>query len=109
MRQWQPKLIEGGVQELVFEDAQDMIIDQLNSLGTADALTVPALEANMRDQGVSPMVVMYLRLVTSVEISRRQDFFAPFILVRALWAEDGRKGPQGGKPWHACGSYTKHV
>lgn len=69
------------MQELVFEDAQDMIIDQLNSLGTSDAVTIPVLEANMRDSGVSPMVVMFLRLLTSAEIARQQDFFAPFILV----------------------------
>ena len=85
MRQWKPRLVAAGVQELVFEDAQDMIIDQLNSLGTQDALTLPVLEGNMRDAGVSPMVVMYLRLLTSAELGRRQDFFAPFIMVsRAL-------------------------
>ncbi|MCJ1428372.1 hypothetical protein MMC29_006281 [Sticta canariensis] len=74
-------LLDAGMQELVFEDAQDMIIDQLNSLGTTDALVIPVLEANMRDPGVSPMVVMYLRLLTSAEIARRHEFFAPFILV----------------------------
>ena len=89
MRQWRPKLLEAGVQELVFEDAQDMVIDQLNSLGTPDALTVPVLEANMRDPGVSPMVVMYLRLLTSVEIGRREDFFGPFILVGLICAPEG--------------------
>lgn len=83
MRQWKPKLVEAGVQELVFEDAQDLIIDQLNSLGTTDPLTVSVLENNMRDSSISPMVVMFLRLLTSAEIGRRQDFFAPFILVRS--------------------------
>ena len=86
MRQWRPKLLEAGVQELVFEDAQDMVIDQLNSLGTLDEVTVPVLEANMRDAGVSPMVVMYLRLLTSVEIARRHEFFAPFIMVSRSFA-----------------------
>jgi hypothetical protein len=27
-------------------------------------------------------VVMFLRLVTSAEVQRRQDFFGPFIMVR---------------------------
>ncbi|KAK9815200.1 hypothetical protein WJX73_010822 [Symbiochloris irregularis] len=80
MRQWKPRLIAAGYQELVFEDAQEMIMDQLNSLGTADPVMLPALETNMRDAGVSQMVVMYLRLLTSAELGQRQEFFSPFIL-----------------------------
>ena len=57
------------------------MIDQLNSLGTGEALTVEQLEANMRDAALSPMVVMFARMLASAEIQRRTDFFAPFILV----------------------------
>ena len=60
----------------------EVVIDQLNSLGTAEALTVATLEENMRSGDISNMVVMFLRILTSAEIQRRQDFFAPFILVR---------------------------
>ena len=30
---------------------------------------------------LSPMIVMLLRLLTSAEIQRRTDFFAPFVMV----------------------------
>ena len=56
MRQWKGRLIQAGIMELVFEDAQDLLIDQLNSLGTSDPMTVTALESNMRDESISPMV-----------------------------------------------------
>ena len=56
MRQWKSRLIDAGIMELVFEDAQDLLIDQLNSLGTSDPMTISALESNMRDENLSPMV-----------------------------------------------------
>ena len=42
--------------------------------GAHDALVV-----NMRDDTVSNMIVMFLRLVTSCEVQRREDHFFPFI------------------------------
>ena len=48
LRQWKAKLVEAGFQELVFEDAMEVVIDQLNSLGTAEPLQVAMLEENMR-------------------------------------------------------------
>ena len=74
-------MVDHGYQELVFEDAMEVIIDQLNALGTQDPLTVKSLEGNMRDGMISNMVIMFLRMLTSCEIQRRQDFFAPFVLV----------------------------
>lgn len=53
LRQWVPKLKEGGFAEVVFEDALEMLIDQLNSLGSQDSLTVQSLVNNMQDQMVS--------------------------------------------------------
>lgn len=81
IRQWKQKMVDHGYQELVFEDAMEVIIDQLNALGTPDPLTVQSLEGNMRDGMISNMVIMFLRMLTSCEIQRRQDFFAPFIMV----------------------------
>ena len=63
MRQWKSRLTQAGIMELVFEDAQDLLIDQLNSLGTSDPMTVSALESNMRDDSISPMVRPGHRLV----------------------------------------------
>ena len=53
LRQWVPKLKEGGFTELVFEDSLEMLIDQLNSLGQRDSITVASLEENFRDDMVS--------------------------------------------------------
>ncbi|KAL3132624.1 hypothetical protein ABBQ32_009152 [Trebouxia sp. C0010 RCD-2024] len=80
MRQWKAKMVEHGFQELVFEDAMEVIVDQLNALGTPDPLTIVSLESNMRDGMLSNMVIMYMRMLTSCEVQRRQDFFAPFIM-----------------------------
>lgn len=74
-------MVEHGFQELVFEDAMEVIVDQLNALGTQDPLTIISLESNMRDGMLSNMVIMYMRMLTSCETQRRQDFFAPFIMV----------------------------
>ena len=84
MRQWKSKMVEAGFQELVFEDAMEVIVDQLNALGTQDPLTVKSLESNMRDGMLSNMVIMYMRMLTSCEVQRRQDFFAPFIMVSLI-------------------------
>ena len=84
-------MVEHGFQELVFEDAMEVIVDQLNALGTQDPLTIVSLENNMRDGMLSNMVIMYMRMLTSCETQRRQDFFAPFIMVGShmsstIWA-----------------------
>jgi ubiquitin thioesterase protein OTUB1 len=81
IRQWRKKLLDRGFEELVFDDAMEMLIDQLNSLGTDEALTVQQLEVNMRESCLSNMIVMFLRLLTSCELQIRESFFWPFILV----------------------------
>lgn len=48
-----------------------------------------ALESNFRDDTISNMVVMFLRLVVSCEVQRREDFFAPFIMVGRAGAVHG--------------------
>ncbi len=47
----------------------------------SEPLTLETLELNFRDDVLSNMVVMLLRMVTSAEIQRRQEHFAPFIMV----------------------------
>ncbi len=99
-------MVDHGYQELVFEDAMEVIIDQLNALGTQDPLTVQSLEGNMRDGMISNMVIMFLRMLTSCEIQRRQDFFAPFILVSSTAqlcsAMDSLSALNPAKQWTAC-------
>ncbi|KAG2501153.1 hypothetical protein HYH03_000968 [Edaphochlamys debaryana] len=80
---WKMRLVEGGFQELVFEDAMDLLLDQVASVSKPDSGSGPQHEQlliNMRDDTVSNMIVMFLRLVTSCEVQRREDHFFPFIM-----------------------------
>mmetsp|Transcript_17237 Transcript_17237/g.51603 ORF Transcript_17237/g.51603 Transcript_17237/m.51603 type:complete len:384 (-) Transcript_17237:269-1420(-) len=75
------KLLDSGYQELVFEDAQDFLLTQLNNINAGpEGMTAEVLLINMRDDMVSNMIVSFLRLATSAEIGSRAEFFAPFIL-----------------------------
>jgi ubiquitin thioesterase protein OTUB1 len=75
------KMKAAGFEPLVFEDAQDLLLDQLNGInGGPDALTPEMLLINMRDANVSNMIVAFLRLATSAEIGARSDFFCPFVM-----------------------------
>ncbi|GFR40095.1 hypothetical protein Agub_g643 [Astrephomene gubernaculifera] len=81
VREWKGRLIEGGIQELVFEDAMELLLDQLTEITKPHTnYTHQQLLVNMRDDMVSNLVVMLLRLITSCEVQRREDFFFPFIL-----------------------------
>jgi hypothetical protein len=56
---------------------------QVQAIGrVSEPLTLETLELNFRDDVLSNMCVMLLRMITSAEIQRRQDHFAPFIMVR---------------------------
>jgi len=86
-----------------------VLIDQLNSLGTGEPLTVRQLEDNMRDASLSPMIVMLLRMLASAEIQRRGDFFYPFILVRSARARNGLLCPRTQQNcWDAARAGQRH-
>jgi len=71
-------LEQGGFDRIVFEDALDVLTDLA---GTREqSPSVEEILLSMRDEGTSQMLVMLLRFVTSAEIQRRTDFFAPFVL-----------------------------
>jgi hypothetical protein len=56
---------------------------QVEAIGREnDPMTTDLLLVNLRDDCVSNMIVMFLRMITSAELQRRQEFFAPFIMVR---------------------------
>lgn len=75
------KLKQAGYQELVYEDSIEVLLEQLNSIATLNgSISLSTLEDNFRDDTISNMVVLFLRLVAAAEIQSRQDFFAPFIL-----------------------------
>ncbi|GLC34475.1 hypothetical protein PLESTB_001257100 [Pleodorina starrii] len=81
VQSWKARLVEGGFQELVFEDAMDLLLEQVKELTKPNTnFTHERLLVNMRDDTVSNLVVMLLRLITSCEVQRREDFFFPFIL-----------------------------
>ncbi|GIL71938.1 hypothetical protein Vretimale_614 [Volvox reticuliferus] len=78
---WRARLVEGGFQELVFEDAMDILLDQVKEVTKPYTnYAHERLLINMRDDTVSNLVVMLLRLITSCEVQRREDFFFPFIM-----------------------------
>ena len=82
---WRGRLIAAGFQDLVFEDALDLLLGQVAAIGLGQAspggMGVANLVDAFRDDTTSNMVVMLLRLITSAEVQRRADFFLPFILV----------------------------
>lgn len=62
------------------------IYPQVHQIGSGkEPLTQETLEVNFRDDVVSNMTVMLLRMITSAEIQQRKDFFAPFIMVGGDW------------------------
>lgn len=79
VRAWRAKLLEVGFQELVFEDAMEMLLEHMEIKGTSSS-TAADLLVKYNDDQVSNYILMFLRMVTSGEIQRRSEFFAPFIL-----------------------------
>jgi hypothetical protein len=66
--------MDAGFQELVFEDALEMLAALAAAIGAgppAGPLTHEALTSNLRDDTVSNMIVMLLRMVTSAELQAR--------------------------------------
>ncbi|PNH07985.1 Ubiquitin thioesterase otubain-like [Tetrabaena socialis] len=81
VQSWKGRLVEGGFQELVFEDAMELLLDQVKAVRKPQSdFGHEGLLINMRDDMVSNMIVMFLRLVTSCEVQLHEDRFFPFIL-----------------------------
>jgi ubiquitin thioesterase protein OTUB1 len=93
LRGWKSKLVHCGFQELVFEDALDLLLDQCTGMMTTplggggqkqqqeqQLLQRDLLLASLRDDMSSNLMVMMLRLVTSGEVRGREEHFAPFIM-----------------------------
>ena len=75
-----------GFQDLVFEDNFDIFVDLLQRLGApVGPMELPQLEAKLRDPDTSNMLVVLLRFIVSAEVQLREEFFAPFVLVRVVW------------------------
>jgi ubiquitin thioesterase protein OTUB1 len=71
----------GGYDEIVVETPLEMAGGMLRSLGAPlDPLTIEGLETSIRDDDICGYSIWMLRMVTSCEIKRRADFFAPFIM-----------------------------
>lgn len=75
------ELIASGYDELVIETPLEMLLGLLSSvMATTDPLTVEALENKMREEEFANYIVFLLRIITSAEVKRRAEFFAPFIM-----------------------------
>jgi len=77
---WHQKLVDGGFQELVFEDALELFQELLQAVSGTDQISVEELHERLCDENVSNYCIMLLRMVTSCEIQRRAEFFEPFVL-----------------------------
>eukprot|EP00879_Flechtneria_rotunda_P017663 GHRR01018515.1.p1 GENE.GHRR01018515.1~~GHRR01018515.1.p1 ORF type:complete len:217 (+),score=63.12 GHRR01018515.1:1460-2110(+) len=82
---WKQKLTEIGYEPIVFEDALDMLLQQVQAIlisptGVEGGITQQQLLDNFRDDTWSNTCVMLLRFITSAEIKRRVDHFEPFVL-----------------------------
>ncbi|GAB4821136.1 hypothetical protein N2152v2_008182 [Parachlorella kessleri] len=74
-------LLDAKYEELVFEGPLDMVLQMLRAVDSpTDTLSLEVLESNMRSGDVGNYVLFLLRMLTTAEIKRRADFFAPFIL-----------------------------
>ncbi|XP_072998868.1 OVARIAN TUMOR DOMAIN-containing deubiquitinating enzyme 1-like [Typha latifolia] len=81
IEQCKKTLLSLGYAEFTFEDFFSIFNDQLESVlqGTEAPISHEELLQRSRDQMISDYVVMFFRFVTSGEIRRRAEFFAPFI------------------------------
>lgn len=71
----------GGYDEIVLETPLDMVLQMLRGVASPlDPLTIEGLEGTVRDEDMGAYAVWLLRMVTSAEIKRRADFFAPFVM-----------------------------
>ncbi|KXZ47072.1 hypothetical protein GPECTOR_38g309 [Gonium pectorale] len=81
IQEWKGKLVDGGFQALVFEDAMDVLLEQVAEISKPYTnFAHDKLLVDMRDDTISNLIVMLLRLITSCEVQRREDHFFPFIL-----------------------------
>eukprot|EP00232_Nephroselmis_pyriformis_P003933 CAMPEP_0182904194 /NCGR_PEP_ID=MMETSP0034_2-20130328/31919_1 /TAXON_ID=156128 /ORGANISM="Nephroselmis pyriformis, Strain CCMP717" /LENGTH=319 /DNA_ID=CAMNT_0025039301 /DNA_START=450 /DNA_END=1409 /DNA_ORIENTATION=- len=80
LKEWSQKLIDGGVQQLVFEDPMEMLTDLLKDVSGSPPIEREVLAERFRDPHQSNYIIMLLRFITSCEIKRREEFFAPFII-----------------------------
>ncbi|KAF5840411.1 peptidase C65 Otubain-domain-containing protein [Dunaliella salina] len=79
VQSWRKKLIDVGFQELVFEDAMELLLQQVNGILHGN-IGQEALEGAFQDDMISNTLVFLMRLITSAEVQRREDHFLPFIL-----------------------------
>mmetsp|Transcript_39513 Transcript_39513/g.54861 ORF Transcript_39513/g.54861 Transcript_39513/m.54861 type:complete len:269 (-) Transcript_39513:112-918(-) len=77
---WKEKLVKSGFQELVFEDALEVLLELMQEVSKPDPCTLDELYFRLSDEHVSNYCIMLLRMMTSAEIQSRAEFFAPFIM-----------------------------
>lgn len=75
---WHAKLVDGGFQELVFEDALEALQDLVQAVSAPDPISVHELLSRLGEH-VSSYCIMLLRMIASCECQRRAEHFAPFV------------------------------
>lgn len=77
LAEWKTKLVESGFQLLVFEDAMDMLVEQLEQSKRGDFESTLSM---LRDSIISNFLIMLLRMITAAHLKQRAEHFEPFIL-----------------------------
>lgn len=72
-----------GYSEIVFEDQLEMLSEWVDQIAKGE-LPLPLLLAHFTEDMVSNQVVMFLRMLASCEMARREGHFEPFVAVAAM-------------------------
>lgn len=77
--EWGNKLNKHGFHELVYADALEEMVSQLDTI-IEGQMSVENLHATYNNQDIASYIIMLLRFITSSELQTREDFFAPFVV-----------------------------
>ena len=74
-------LQKAGYDDIVVDTPLDTLLGMLHRIASpSDPMSIQALEDDIRAEDVSNYIIFLLRIITSGEVGRRAEFFAPFIL-----------------------------
>lgn len=74
-------LLNGGFQQLAFEDFYDVALEQLQQIPTSDP---DLLLVNFQTEEISNSIVMHLRFVASAYLKIHSAEYEPFLIVESI-------------------------
>lgn len=73
------QLLSQGFPKFTLEDFYDSFMDVVNRLGGESKMTIEELNNTFNDAGTSDYLVVYLRLLTSGQLQKEEDFYQNFV------------------------------